>query len=1595
MKTIYTLSRSITFLLAMLLLPVLVFTGNVQLNNGKTAVSFKEKDYQKIVFSSSIAGFSFAEVNAPAGMFSMLSIDGFGKRNIEGEPSLPVYRKLIEVPVNATFKVKIIRQHYQEIVLNEVGVKTPVFPAQPPLSKGDDPIKVPFIYSKDVYFTDGWIADDLATVSFIGTMRAINLARIDISPVQYNPVENKLRIYDELEVEIIFENADIPATIELKSSKASPYFNSMYRMVENFKPNPMTDELITSAPVTYVIVSDPMFQATLQPFIAWKKKKGFRVIEGYTNNPAVGNTTTTIKAWLQGLYSSPPAGYNAPSFVLFIGDVAQVPAWAGGAGSHYTDLRYCEYTNDNLPEVYYGRFSATSVAQLQPQVDKTLEYEQYLMPDPSFLNEAVMAAGADASFQTHSNGQIYYGTENYFNAAHGILSHTYLQPEPSGGNYSQNIKNNVSSGVSFANYTAHCSENGWADPSFVISDIASLTNAHKYCLMVGNCCLSAKFDVNSFAEEQLRAVNKGSVGYIGGSNNTYWDEDYWWGCGFKSVVLHPAYDPAHIGAYDGAFHDHGEPVADWFVTQGQMFVCGNYAVEESNTSRKQYYWEIYHLMGDPSLMIYYSVPPALTASYQSPLMIGMTTLTVNTAPYAYIALSMNGILLDARIADATGAATLAFPALNTPGTADIVITKQNRQPHISTIQVIPASGPYVIYTSSAINDPLPTGNNNGQMDFDEINSLNVSLKNVGVQTATNVIATLSTTSPHITMTDNSENFGNINPDQTITMNDAFSYIVANDIPDQQVVPFTLHAVSGVDLWNSSFNITANAPALQVGAMTVQDNCPGCNNDGILDPGETANLVIVNSNNGHAGLSNINGTLSVAGGSSPYLVINNSTSVIGTLATGGSGNAVFSVTADPSTPIGTPVDLSYTVTGGTSGQYTATALKQVVIGLIPTYIMSSTSVTTCTGYFYDPGGPAGSYSNSQDFTMVINPGMTGSMLRVIFSSFELEAQTTCNYDYLKIYDGTNTSAPLLGAWCGTNSPGTIIANNSTGALTFVFHSDVSVTKPGWEASVSCLSGVVINPATFSATAATTTQIDLAWTPNASNHNVMVVCAMTSVFGVPVNGTVYNPGNAIAGGGTVICTDPGTSFNHSGLNPSTTYYYKAFSYDATHNYSSGITTSANTACGTVDAFPWAEGFENAGLIPACWSQEYVTTPGLNWTFVKGNGSSNPATAHGGNFNACLKDASSADNITRLVSPKLNLAGLPQPQLKFWHTQAFWSPDQDLLTVYYRKSATDPWKLLTVYTSSIATWTLETIPLPEATDSYFIAFEGNAKYGYGVCVDDVEISSACPAIYPVGIEIMASANPVSSGTSVMFTATPANGGTVPAFQWELNGTNIPGATNSSYAYIPENSDVITCRLTSDISCASGNPANSNAIVMIVTTIPLTVTLYDLTVTGSQCFDAVQTITVAGSGHTFTVTNGGYATMIAGQNILYLPGTAVVSGGYMYGQIAPGGPFCQAPTKPAAVTGTDEIHPTGGKTFWKIYPNPTSGEFTLEMDGDVSSERTIVAIYGMKGEKIISAELIHERKHEFSLSGMPAGLYLIRVISGGLTGTVRIVKQ
>ena len=167
------------------------------------------------------------------------------------------------------------------------------------------------------------------------------------------------------------------------------------------------------------------------------------------------------------------------------------------------------------------------------------------------------------------------------------------------------------------------------------------------------------------------------------------------------------------------------------------------------------------------------------------------------------------------------------------------------------------------------------------------------------------------------------------------------------------------------------------------------------------------------------------------------------------------------------------------------------------------------------------------------------------------------------------------------------------------------------------------------------------------------------------------------------------------------------------------------------------------------------------------------------------------------------------------------------------------------------------------------------------------------------------------------------------------------------------------------------------------------------------STCYDATQTITTAGNGTTFTISNGANVVMIAGQIITCLEGTRVNAGGYLHGYITPDGQYCSV-LKNTEITSSGE-NETLNKTipgkpagnFFKIYPNPTPGMVTLDLANVEDSGPVRVEIFSMQSEEVLSQNMNQSGKYAISLFGKPGGIYLLRIVSKNQVASVKIVKQ
>jgi len=674
----------------------------------------------------------------------MVSIDGFSQSSEVGSPSLPTLRKLIEIPLCSGIEVRITNEKHLVLDGVALGLFNKVVPVQPPVCKSINSNADTLAYNAHIYAKDAYYGQDVVTTESVGVARDRNLAEVVFSPVKYNPVTNQILLYTEVVVELCYRNLDIAGTEAMKAKYYSPAFGKELKTINTIEPRQGSEykahnsKLSPSAPMRYLIVSHSMFRGKFEEFVNWKRRTGFIVDVVYTDDAAVGSTQTSIKNYIKSQYTNATADTPAPTYILFIGDVEQIPAksYSFNGGNHVSDLDYaCWTSGDNIPDCYYGRFSAQTVSQLTPQIEKTLLYERYEFPDPSFLDKALLVAGQDngyswdkgyshadptmdyaAKFYVNGDGKTILGTNGFYKYTSVIeyKNNTSINMNATNVTVKDNsleaeIRNKYSEGAGWINYSAHGNADRWHYPQFTNAHVASMTNSKKCGIMVGNCCLSGKFDESTcFGEALLRKDNYcGAVGYIGGSNSTYWDQDVYWAVGIRSSIsgnMTQQYMSDKMGVYDHLFHTHGEQFSEWAPTLGSMVMCGNMAVQNSSSSAnyKSYYWQIYHVFGDPSLMPWLTQAKEMTLSY-SGLEEGSTHICVNSVPYAYVAITDNGYnLIGTAFADSKGVAEISCSHTLTGENYFVSALAQNYQPKVVSLDALEP-----VYTVNVKCFPVP------------------------------------------------------------------------------------------------------------------------------------------------------------------------------------------------------------------------------------------------------------------------------------------------------------------------------------------------------------------------------------------------------------------------------------------------------------------------------------------------------------------------------------------------------------------------------------------------------------------------------------------------------------------------------------------------------------------------------------------------------------------------------------------------------------------------------------------------------------------------------------------------------------------------
>jgi len=823
--------KKISLITVLFLIVSLAFANSYQIefDGNEELIQIHENDFQKLSMDITFDGIQSFDVNSKKGTFNQIVIPNTYYVGEIGSPKLPALKKLIEIPFGADVSVNVLNYTTTEYKLSDFGIIYPIIPVQPSHSKSiEDLTLVDFEYNEAQYQIDRFSDFELANIEVLGVMRGVRLARLDVAPVNYNPVTGMIKVYNNIELEVNFTGSDSELSKHIKDSTFSPYFEAIYNKITNYRETreeyPAHPDL-TKYPVKYLIVADRIFEDELADFITWKTKKGFNVVEAYTD--VIGSSASAIQTYVHAQYNAGTPSDPAPSFVLFVGDTDRIPASTIGSESgKATDLDYCTVDGDYFPEMYYGRMSAATEAQLTYQIDKILYYERYEFADPSYLDDVTLIAGVDgAANPTHGQPTINYGTDYYFNILNGYTNiNTYLTSY-TGCYDADRIK------VGFINYTAHCGETVWGDPTLTQSAVRAFTNTGKYPLAIGNCCLAADFGyAECIGETWMRKENAGAVGYIGSSPNSLWDEDVYWSvgqfgyCGNGAQIIR---EHTTLGAYDA-------PSMSDYIAQDALVFVGDLAVTESGSSYTEYYWQGYNTLGDPSLVIYNTQGETNTVNFAGMLPILATTFTVEAEEGSYVAISYDDgsgrVLHGSALVDATGSVEVDIIPFTSACTADIVVTKPQYQPEILTVPVAPLAGAYVSiesYTVSAGGDAVINGG--------ETVLLTVTLENIGTETAENVEMNISITDPYVTISDSYHSFGAIAAGAQVTGTSAYSFDVATNIPDGYNFQIAGAITCTVDNWDQNMNFTAsNPPEISVNPTSFSETlAPGANTTGNL------------------------------------------------------------------------------------------------------------------------------------------------------------------------------------------------------------------------------------------------------------------------------------------------------------------------------------------------------------------------------------------------------------------------------------------------------------------------------------------------------------------------------------------------------------------------------------------------------------------------------------------------------------------------------------------------------------------------------------------------------------------------------------------
>jgi len=760
--------------------------------------------------------------------YQLITIPGGGWLTQVGNPQLPLVCRFVALPPTSGVRMEVIEE--QKEILSGTFL---VYPFQKPPIRGDNPEPEAFQLNEEVYSQDRLFPGNPVEKGEISILRDLRLAPIKFFPVQFNPQTGEVTVYKRLVVDIHFEGTGENPKLNPTDVLTRSYLKTYQQFVLNFDQIKQGKDVVDGS---ILIITYDNFHDQVQPLADWKHKRGLSTY--LVDLSEVGSTNTDIYNYIYDAYHNWP---NPPEYVILVGDAAQIPTNTG-VGGVITDHKYATVDgSDYFADVHIGRISVQTQAEATHVVAKTLNYRNNpYMGETEWFMRGMTISGSDYVDDYNAlicgRFMVDYAGFTYFDSLWASL----------GNDTPTQITNRLNQGRTWIAYFGHGSATSWSPSGFSNSHINALNNGEKLPAIFSVACNNAEFDYSGgdcFAEQWIKA---GSVGNEKGAVII---------CASTDLSAFFYSDTLGRGTYKAYFADsvfNFTPA----VNQGKMFMYTYFPEGPGGSTEKE--MQMYTTLGDPELDPWTAVPESLDVTHPDIVLIGggdfTVTVELNGQPLkdALVCLIKDSEVYESARTGPDGQVTLT-PTPATPGTMDLTVTGHNAYPYEVILQVISPSGPYLIYHSSEIDDDNlgeSQGNGDGDVDIGETIELPVMLENLGDSTALQVNATLSTTDSRVTVTDDSEDYGDIPAGETAFCLDDFDFWVSPEILDGEIISFNLGitAENGEGYWSyPSLDIMVHAPVLVYQSGLIDDIVG--DGDGSPDPGEVCNMDIVLENDG--------------------------------------------------------------------------------------------------------------------------------------------------------------------------------------------------------------------------------------------------------------------------------------------------------------------------------------------------------------------------------------------------------------------------------------------------------------------------------------------------------------------------------------------------------------------------------------------------------------------------------------------------------------------------------------------------------------------------------------------------------------------------